>query len=146
VLEDRKMLFLTFQIGDEGYALSADHIVEILPLLDMKKIRGAAHEVAGLIRYRGRFVPVVDLAALETGQPATARMGTRIILVDLAVGAGRELIGLIAESVTETIRCEPEDFAPFATGPRGLLQRLDLDGLLPPTLVADLFLAREAAA
>lgn len=140
------MLFLTFQIGDAGYALAADRIVEILPLLEMKKIRGAAHEVAGLIRYRGAFVPVVDLAVLETGQVATARMGTRIILIDLPIEGRRELVGLVAESVTETMRCEPKDFAPFATGPRGLIQRLDPDSLLSPRLIAELFLAREVAA
>lgn len=140
------MLFLTFQIGDVGYALAADRIVEILPLLEMKKMRGAAQEVAGMIRYRGNFVPVVDLAALETGHPAAARMGTRIILVDLPVEGGRDLVGLIAESATETIRCEPKDFAPYATGPRGLIQRMDPDSLLPPRVVAELFLARKAAA
>ena len=140
------MLYLTFQVGDAGYALVADRIVEILPLLDIKKIRGAGHEVAGLVRYRGGFVPVVDLAALETDQGATVRMGTRIILIEVGVEERRELVGLIAESATETMRCEIEDFAPFATGPRGLVQRLDPDRLLPPHLIAELFPAREVAA
>lgn len=140
------MLFLAFQIGDAGYALAADRIVEILPLLEMKKIRGAAREVAGLIRYRGGFVPVVDLTVLETGQVAAVRMGTRIILIDLPVEGRRELVGLVAESATETMRCLPEGFAPFATGPRGLVQRFDLDSLFSPRLIAELFPAREVAA
>ena len=30
------MLFLLFQLGDDGYALAADRIVEVLPLVELK--------------------------------------------------------------------------------------------------------------
>jgi chemotaxis-related protein WspB len=46
------------------------------------------------------------------------------------------VIGLIAENATETLRLDPADFAPFATGPRGLVQRADLESLLPAQLRA----------
>lgn len=128
------MLFLNFQIGDEGYALATDRIVEILPLLDLKKARHAPAAVAGSFDYRGRFVPVIDLCELELARPARRWLSTRIIMVRLTGDSSP--FGLIAEHATETLRREPSDFAPFAIGPRGLIQRVELETLLPPPLLA----------
>jgi len=127
------MLFLHFQIGDDGFALAADRIVEVLPLVALEQERHAPEGIAGSFDYRGRFLPVVDLCALELGRPARQRLSTRIIVVRLAEHDDA-LIGLIAENATETLRREPGDFAPFATGPRGLVQRVALDSLVPARL------------
>ena len=129
------MLFLYFQIGDEGYALSSERIVEILPLVEIKKERDAPEPVAGNFDYRGRFIPVVDLCALELGRPARRRLSTRIIIIRLPEDETVS-IGLIAENATETMRCDPADFAPFASGPHGLVQRVNLEALLPAPLRA----------
>ena len=127
------MLFLHFQIGDDAFALAAERIVEILPLLALSRDRNAPAGVAGSFDYRGRFVPVVDLCELELGRPAARRMSTRIVLVNLA-GDDGTLVGLIAEKATETLRLDPGDFAPFASGPHGLVQRADVEALLPDRL------------
>jgi chemotaxis-related protein WspB len=129
------MLFLHFQIGEESYALDADRIVEILPLVELNAIRHAPEGIAGSFDYRGRFISVVDLCALELGRPARPRLSTRIIVTRLAEGDDAP-VGLIAENATDTLRCDPSDFAPFAPGPRGLVQRLDLATLIPPRLRA----------
>lgn len=127
------MLFLHFQIGDDSFALAADGIVEILPLVALSRERDAAEGVAGSFDYRGRFVPVIDLSELELGRPARRRMSTRIIIARLP-GDDDALVGLIAENATETLRRDPADFAPFAPGPRGLVQRVELEDLLPAGL------------
>lgn len=127
------MLFLHFQIGDEGFALPSEQIVEILPLVEIKKERDAPEAVAGNFDYRGRFIPVVDLCALELGRPARRRLSTRIIVVRLPADETVS-VGLIAENATETMRCDPADFAPFADGPHGLVQRVNLEALLPASL------------
>jgi chemotaxis-related protein WspB len=129
------MLFLHFQIGDGNFALAIDRIVEVLPLVELNKERDAPDWIVGSFDYRGRFVPVADLCALELGRPARRRLSTRIIMVRL--GSDEDaLIGLVAENAIETLRREPSDFAPFATGPRGLVQRAELEGLLPAGLQA----------
>jgi len=139
------MLFLLIQIGDEDYALSADCIVEILPLVEMKRTRGTPQEVAGSFNYRGAFVPAVDLDQLELGRPAPMRMGTRIVVVEVGAGGHRrELLGLVATRATETLRCEAEAFSPFAIAPRGLVQRLDIETLLPARL-RDVLFAKQAS-
>ena len=127
------MLFLHFQIGDNGFALAADQIVEILPLVELKRARHMPEAVAGLFDYRGRFVPVIDLCELELKRPARRRLSTRIIMTRLPCDES-SVIGLIAENATETVRRDPGDFAPFASSPRGLIQRVDLETLLPAPL------------
>lgn len=124
------MLFLHFQIGDSGFALAIDRVVEILPLFELKKERGVPDAIAGSFEYRGRFVSVVDLCALELGRPARRRLSTRIIMVRLGQG-DETVVGMIAENATEMLRRDPADFAPFAIGPRGLVQRVELESLLP---------------
>lgn len=125
------MLYLVFNLGDEGYALPAERIIEMLPFIAPKPIRGAPPIIAGSIRYRGRYLPIVDLARLDTGDPAALRMGTRIIVTEVRIGTWMEKIGIILEKATEMLRCEPEAFEPFAPSPRGLVQLFDLDALLP---------------
>lgn len=129
------MLFLQFQIGDDGFALAVDQIVEILPLVELKKARNAPDGVAGSFDYRGRFVPVVDLCELELRRPARRRLSTRIIMTRLPDDESI-VIGMIAENATETLRRDPGDFAPFASSPRGLVQRVELESLLPARLRA----------
>lgn len=124
------MLFLQFRLGQDSFALAADAIVEIVPLTAMQ----AAWGKGGLsFDYRGRFIPAVDLCLRELGRPAHARLSTRIVVV--RHGAG-DLVGLIAEQATTMLRLDPDDFAPFAKGPDGLVQRVMLEDLLPRSMVA----------
>lgn len=127
------MLFLHFQIGDNGFALAAERIVEILPLVELKVLRRAPEAIAGSFDYRGWFVPVVDLCELELGRPARRRLSTRIIIARLPEDESM-FIGLMAENATETLRRDPADFAPFAMGPRGLVQRVEVENLVPARL------------
>ncbi len=101
------MLFLTFRIGDESYAIDTAQIAEILPLLRITGMPQAPAGVAGLINYRGRSVRVIDLSALMLGEPAQPHISTRLILVRHE----EHLLGLIAEQATETMRREAGSFA-----------------------------------
>ena len=105
------MLFLLFQLGKERYALPANRVVEVVPLLDLKHLPQAPKGVAGIFNYRGRPVPAVDLCALTVGQSASERFSTRIIIVNYPDGHGtNHLLGLIAEHVTEMLRKDANDF------------------------------------
>jgi chemotaxis-related protein WspB len=129
------MLFLLFRIGDHGYAFAADEIVEVLPLVRLKGIRRAPAGIAGSFDYRGEFVPAIDLSEIELGRPAQSLLSTRIIMTRYSGGGGSSrLVGLIAERATETLRCDPADFVPFAASAQGLVQRVELDALLTPAV------------
>src|ERR1700694_5696868 len=107
------MLYLKFRIGTESYALDTAQIVEVLPLLHITRVPQAPAGVAGLINYRGRSVPVVDLSELMLGEPARPHISTRLILVRY----GEHLLGLIAEQATEVMRREPASFTDSGIAP-----------------------------
>jgi chemotaxis-related protein WspB len=105
------MLYLLFQLGADRYALEASRVVEVVPLLDLRRLLQAPKGVAGVFNYRGRPVPAVDLSELALGQPSTDRLSTRIIVVKHPDAAGQDhLVGLVAENATETLRADPLSF------------------------------------
>lgn len=105
------MLFLTFQLGRDRYAIEANRVLEVLPLLALKPLPQAPSGVAGIFNLRGQPVPAIDLNELSFGRPAGERLTTRIIVVEHTDAAGRNYpLGLIAEYVTQTLRKEPKDF------------------------------------
>lgn len=131
------MLYLLFNLGADHYALSADRIVQVLPASLPRRLRGAPPVISGAITYRRQNLPVIDLVKLETGYPAATRIGTRIIVTAISIAERPINVGLVLENATQTFRCKPEYFTPFAPSPRGLVQLLDLDSLLPAHLFGD---------
>src|SRR6184192_2748359 len=105
------MLFLLFQLGKDRYALDASRVVEVAPLLALKRLPHAPKGVAGIFNYRGRPVPAVDLCEMAAGRPASEQLSTRIIIVNYRHDNGTDhLLGLIAENATETLRKNINDF------------------------------------
>ena len=77
-------------------------MVEVVPLLALRRGPQSPHGVAGIIVYRGQPVPVLDLCELTLGRPARAHLSTRILLVQHRHSAGRsQLIGLISDAERE---------------------------------------------
>jgi chemotaxis-related protein WspB len=151
-------LYLQIQTGADGYLLEAARVARVLPMLQIKRLPGAAASVAGIVNYQGAPVPVLDLCELFLGRPATPHLSTRLILISVAAcrrtetSGGDRLVGLLAEKVSDTIRLEPLDFiseeirsegAPYlgvmARANGRLWQRIELPKLLSTNLLETLF-------
>ena len=98
-----KMLLLLFEIGNGRYALDTSLIIEIVPLVKLKKIPTTPEYVAGLMNYRGEGVPVIDLCRLVDRMECENALSTRIIMVKYPVKDDYKPLALIANNVTETI-------------------------------------------
>jgi chemotaxis-related protein WspB len=110
-LDSLSMLFILFQIGRDRYALPASSVIEVLPLMNLKRVPGAPSGVAGVLNYHGTAVPVIDLNQMTLGEPAARRLSTRIILVLYPLGADHpRALGLIAEHATNMIQRTIQDF------------------------------------
>jgi chemotaxis-related protein WspB len=147
------MLFILFQIDRDRYALPANRIIKILPLMNLKRIPCAPPGVAGVLNFHGSPVPVVDLNEMTLAEPAARRMSTRIILVKYALEKEPpHLLGLIAEQATTMMRRPAQDFvetgvqsdiAPYlgrvAQDARGLIQWIEVERLLTPEVREVLF-------
>ena len=106
------MLILHFYIEDSCYALEYTQVVEVVPMVALRKIPHAPDYVAGLFNYRGRIVPVIDLRHLAQDHPCRAYLSTRIILVNYPGKDGDvHILGLMAERVTETTDKQDAAFA-----------------------------------
>jgi len=99
------MLLLLFEINNGRYALDVNQIIEIVPLVKLKKIPTVPDYVAGLMNYRGEGTPVIDLNQLIDSVPYEHALSTRIIIVKYPVkNQGEKPLAMIANNVTETVR------------------------------------------
>ena len=105
------MLFLLFQLGQDRYALEANRVVEVVPLVELKQLAQAPPGLAGIFNYRGHPVPAVDLCSLALGRPASRHFSTRIVIVNYTDGTGTShLLGLIAEHATGMLKKDAQEF------------------------------------
>lgn len=147
------MLFLLFQIGRDRYALEAAQVALVLPLARLKEVPGTPAWVLGLFNYDGQHVPVLDVSLLATGQAAASRLSTRLVLVHYTpLGQTPQLLGLVVEKATDTLRCDPADFSDSGLSNQdarylgrvlrrddGLIQRINVQDLLDTSVQALLF-------
>jgi chemotaxis-related protein WspB len=146
------MLFLLMQLDGARYALDILQVAEVLPLVQLRPVPRAPLGVAGMIDYGGVPVPVVDLTQLLAGRAAERRLSTRLVIVRYETGGRGELLGLVAERATETMRRDPGDFrdsglrpdTPPRLGPvvldaAGPVHRIDVRDLLSTELAGALF-------
>ena len=124
---------LLFCLKNERYALESKQIVEIVPLVEIKKIPHAPDYISGVFNYRGQIVPIVDLCQLIQGRPCHTHLSTRIILVNYFHNPTAEtaaanlllerqnpaeatseqpgsILGLMAEQVVETLNKPEAEF------------------------------------
>lgn len=130
------MLILTFSAAANRYAVDVTQVVEVIPKVELRKFPHAPDYLAGLLEYRGKVVPVIDLGLLLGITPCQDWLSTRIILVDYASGGhyhrsqgcdtshdemagarvsrkpGVALLGLVAEHVSDLTYAQPEQIIP----------------------------------
>lgn len=135
------MLLLLFHIAGDIYAIDSTRIIEVLPLVMLRKVHQVPNHVAGVFQYRNGIVPVVDLCQLIQGEACRSRYSTRIMMLQYQTKTGhRAYVGLMAERVTETL--EQPDISPSAQSDdgsylgevlmheKGMIQRLKWESLV----------------
>lgn len=145
------MLLLMLETNDGRYALNVQHVIEVLPLIKTKRVPSAPAYVSGMINYRGTPVPVFDLCSLEGGETCRKFYSTRIILVRYPLDQEEVVVGVMAEGVTDVIKCSEDDIR--ATGillegtsgsQRGeagldeIVQLFDIQRMIPEDIVREL--------
>ena len=157
------MQLLTFTIADQPYAIESRRVIEVLPLVAARAIPLMPAYVRGMFTYRGRFVPLIDLARrLSDDGGVCERLSTRVIVVEFAPPGSAPAparseplpirIGVVAENVISI--CSAEDAAastsalalenaPFLGRMLRIggqsVQLIVVERLLPPDLLHGLF-------
>jgi purine-binding chemotaxis protein CheW len=95
--------YLTFALGNEEYSVPVLKVREIIKIMDITAVPQVPEYVKGVVNLRGKVIPVVDLR-LKFGFPAadyTER--TCIIVVEVALAAGRVMMGIIVDHVLDVL-------------------------------------------
>jgi purine-binding chemotaxis protein CheW len=116
VAEDA-MQIVTFQVGGEEYGLDIRSITEVIRPLKITPLPRMPEFIEGVINLRGVIIPVVDLRKRFSPGKAVQQLKTvRIMIVRGAVpneaGDGKELLGLLVDSVKEVLSILQKDIEP----------------------------------
>lgn len=147
------MQLLTFTVAGQTYAIESRRVIEVLPLVPARPIPHMPEFIRGIFTYRGRLVPLVDLAVRLAVGRLQERLSTRVIVVEYAAPAREsQQLGLVAENVISVCSAEEADAslpslefgdAPFLgrilrIGGR-TIQLLEVEKLLPGDVSTGLF-------
>ncbi|MBF0558350.1 MAG: chemotaxis protein CheW [Nitrospirae bacterium] len=104
--------YLTFNLGDEIFALDVAKVREILDFTSVTKVPRTPEFMRGVINLRGNVVPVVDMR-LKFGMTLTEKtVNTCIIVTEININNETAIIGALADSVQEVIELEPDQIEP----------------------------------
>jgi purine-binding chemotaxis protein CheW len=112
----------TFRVAGEDFAIDIMRVREIIQPVELTPVPEAPAHVAGVLRFRGEVVPVVDLRrrlGLPAGPPSRR---ARFVVVKVAGG----LLGLMVDEVGEVLRLTRGDLRPAPAALDGTGTRLFL--------------------
>ena len=117
------------------YAVDMASVAEVVPVPDMTRVPGAPAWLSGVVNWRGRVLPVVDLRPLVGAPLSPMPTSARLVVVaedDIEVG-------IVADMVPGLLDCDPSELEPIpatiSTGIAPLVQGVvDVDG--PVALLA----------
>ena len=106
----RKVSLVSFDLGNQEYALPLDRVHEIIQLpAQVSEVPSSETAVLGVITLRDRLLPLVSLRAL-LGLPADSGRDEPSKVVVLAMG--NSAIGVVADRTREILRVDPSVIDP----------------------------------
>ena len=100
------ILYITFSLEDEMFAVDVSQVREILDSTRITKIPRAPEFMRGVINVRGSVVPVVDMRMKFGMASAESTANTRIIVLELNLDGETLVLGALADSVNDVIELE----------------------------------------
>ena len=108
VRELRHGRYLTFAVGEEAYGLEIGCVSEVLGMQPIKKMLKTPRYVKGVMRFRGGFVPAMDLRIRLGKEPAAYTDRTCIVAAEL----GRTACGFIVDNVEDILNIPDNSISP----------------------------------
>ncbi len=121
---DDTVQLVTFQVGGEEYGVDIRCITEVIRPLKITPLPRMPEFIEGVVNLRGIIIPIVDLRkrfALSriVDNPRKMRMLITKGAIPGASGAGKELLGLVVDSVQEVLHINRKDIEPAPQAARG---------------------------
>lgn len=104
--------YLTFNLGEEMFAIGIMAIREIIEYGDVTEVPMTPPFIRGVINLRGAVVPVIDLA-VRFGRAARAvTRRTCIVIVEVESAKGSQEIGIVVDAVSAVLQIPAADIEP----------------------------------
>ncbi|HEY3277242.1 MAG TPA: chemotaxis protein CheW [Syntrophorhabdaceae bacterium] len=110
IIETRQ--YLTFNLGDESFALDVANVREILEFTSVTKVPQTPEFMRGVINLRGSVVPVMDMRVKFNLAVGEKTVHTCIIVVEVTIGEETTVLGALVDSVQEVFELEPGQIEP----------------------------------
>ncbi|ROR01697.1 chemotaxis protein CheW [Desulfosoma caldarium] len=108
--KDREGKYLTFSLGGEEYGIGILKVKEIIGMMPITPVPQTPDYVKGVINLRGKVIPVIDLRLKFGMESMDYNERTCIIVVEASgLAAGRVMMGLVVDSVSEVVNIKEED-------------------------------------
>lgn len=104
--------YLTFTLGGEAFAIGILAIKEIIEYRAPTAVPMAPAAVCGVINLRGAVVPVLDPRVRFGQPPSTVGKRTCIVIVEVAQGEERQIVGVLVDAVSEVLEIPASDIEP----------------------------------
>ena len=108
-MAEREGKYLTFTLADEEYGIGILKIKEIIRMLPITTVPQTPEFVKGVINLRGKVIPVIDLRLRFGMGEIEYTERTCIIVVEIESQAGKVMIGIVVDSVSEVLNIKGED-------------------------------------
>lgn len=105
--------YLSFNLGDEVFALDIGKVREVLEFTTVTKVPQTPDFMRGVINLRGGVVPVIDMK-LKFGMGETEKtINTCVIIAEVELDDGEiTVLGALADSVQEVFDMHEDDIEP----------------------------------
>ena len=111
--------YLTFQLGEEGYAIPILKVKEIIGMMDITEVPKMPEFVKGVINLRGKIIPVIDLRLKFGLEEKSYDERTSIIVVELESEAATKTSGIVVDTVQEVLDINSANVEPPPYGTEG---------------------------
>jgi purine-binding chemotaxis protein CheW len=98
--KEESLHLVGFMLAGEEYAFDISQVQEIIRVGDWTRVPNAPGHIIGVINLRGRIIPVVD-PKVRMGMAGSGRTASSRIMI---VEAGRKVLGLLVDSVSQVLR------------------------------------------
>lgn len=101
--------YLTFALGAEEYGVPVLRAREIIKLMEITTVPQVPVHVKGVVNLRGKVIPVIDLRVRFGLGARDCDERTCIVVVEVTGAAGRTLVGLIVDAVSEVVTINADE-------------------------------------
>jgi purine-binding chemotaxis protein CheW len=104
--------YLTFTVAGVSYGIAISSVKEIIEYRAPTEVPMMLGYMRGLIKMRGRVVPVIDLAVRFGRSQVEPTRRTCIVILEIQEKQGQHDIGIVADAVSAVVEIADADIAP----------------------------------